>query len=159
MSDIGWAMSDLRALLLRHEGERYRPYMDCCGKPFRLCTCATQGHLTIGIGHNLEAEDLPDPIVHAILDHDIDDKSRELRAAFPWTANLDAVRGAALLDMAFNFGVADLQKFPKFMGAMFEHDWTRAVSELTTIHFASAGRRADIAQMILTGQEGEGGEA
>lgn len=39
--------------LIRHEGERLKPYMDCCGKSWRDCQCIDKGKLTIGVGRNL----------------------------------------------------------------------------------------------------------
>ena len=131
---------DLRAMLIRHEGEVLKVYEDTRGIP------------TIGVGRNLQDAGISHEEAMVLLDNDISRVSREVRQVFPWTADLDPVRGSALLDMAFNFGVHKFQMFPKFLAAMEAKDWPTAVQELATIHFTSAARRTEITHMIEWGE-------
>lgn len=146
---------DLRSMLVRHEGNRRWLYFDKCGHRVQDCDCPREkrGKLTGGVGHNYEANPLSDTIIQIQLDEDISRVSQEVRKTFPWAIGLDPVRAAALLDMCFNFGTTKVSTFVKFLGALYESNWILAVSELADIHFASEGRRREIAHMILTGEE------
>lgn len=101
----------IRARLKLDEGTgpmkhgRFLPYFDCCGKVPDDCECERQGALTIGYGHNLEAKGITAAIAERLLDEDIDDAARGLVAALPWVADLDPVRQAVLVMMAFQLGV------------------------------------------------------
>jgi lysozyme len=140
----------LVALLVRHEGLRRTPYRD------------TAGHLTIGAGHNLDAHPMPVGTAYplsiaqcyALLGQDIADTEQELDKAFVWYAALDPVRQAAVTDLAFNVGVAGLQKFHQFLGYMAAGNWNAAGGDLLSTLYARElpARAQDLATMILKGQ-------
>jgi lysozyme len=93
---------NLRALLEADEGRVRHAYQD------------SLGYWTIGVGHLIDKRlggGLPDPIIDALLDYDIAEKTRELVAALPWVATLDEPRKATLISMAFQLGVPKLLKF------------------------------------------------
>lgn len=82
-----------------------------CGK--------SDGYWTIAAGHLIDKRKggfLPPHIIDALLDWDITQKSAELYTAFPWVTELDEVRKATLINMAFQLGVEGLSKFPKALG-------------------------------------------
>ena len=95
--------------LKRDEGFRADVYEDTVGKR------------TIGYGHNLDANPLPDlefPITEVqatqILGKDVERTSRHLVLNLPWVTALDDARYGVLQNMAFNMGVPGL--------LMFHHD-------------------------------------
>lgn len=91
-----------------HEGLKLKPYQD------------TEGHLTIGFGHNLDAG-ITIQQAYMLLDSDIDIAMTELDRALPlWRDHNDA-RQNVLVEMVFNLGaprfltfrnmIADLELF------------------------------------------------
>ena len=89
----------LRKLIENHEGRRKFVYTD------------TTGHLTIGVGWNLDANGLPESIIDALLDYSIDVAKGDLDKLIPWWKDLDEVRQAALIDLCFNLGYSRLAQF------------------------------------------------
>ena len=61
-------------LVRQHEGVRYEPYDDATGKrPIAL------GHITIGVGRNLEARPLTDDEVDYLLANDLAENEKQVR--------------------------------------------------------------------------------
>lgn len=88
----------LRDSLKRHEGVRALPYKD------------TAGHLTIGVGHNLDAEGLPPTIIEALLDWDLLHAVSLTDRLLPWVQRLDSdVRKRVFVELVFNLGSKVLQ--------------------------------------------------
>jgi lysozyme len=84
-----------RKLLVLHEGRSKTLYKD------------SLGYWTIGVGHLVDPAkggSLPDPIIDALLDYDIQQAWDRLVADIPWITQLDPVRQHVLLDMTFNMG-------------------------------------------------------
>lgn len=121
--------------LLRHqlridEGTRKFPYTDPLGK------------LTIGVGHNLADKGLPDPIIDALLDWDINDAESYARYLLPDFDSLSDVRKYVLCNMSFNLG-SKLQGFQKFLLAVHEQRWSDAAVEmLSSLWAQQVGDRA-----------------
>ena len=88
--------------------------------------CPT-GHMTIGYGHNLDAHPIDDTLARikgwdahwkttgitekqasTLLEDDLEKVVHQLRTHVPVFTNLDSVRQAVLLDMAFNLGISGL---------------------------------------------------
>jgi len=136
---------DLIALLRRHEGFRPKPYRD------------TTGHLSIGFGRNLDDVGITYEEATQLLQNDISRTSRSLRHALPWVTKLDAVRAAALIDMAF-MGVATLLTFKKFLAALETGDYDTAADEMLDSRWAAQvkGRAVELALMIRTGRYDNG---
>lgn len=129
-------MAKLRVELVRDEDDRRRPYR------------CTAGHLTAGIGHNLEAKDLSDAVVDLWFSEDVKDSEDALDAIEPRWRQLDGDRQRVLLNMAFNLGEFRLRGFKamwKAIGAfldgfgahwltvaaeeMIDSKWSRQVGE------------------------------
>lgn len=119
------------------------------------------GYWTIGVGHLIDARKggrLPDHIIDALREWDIAEATRELREDQPWTAQLDEVRHAALIDMVFNLGPEPfdhdgVKDWPMFLGQMQRGEWKAASDNmLSTKWAAQVGSRATrLSQMIRTG--------
>ncbi len=109
----------LRAELTRDEGRVPHAYPD------------SLGYWTIGVGHLIDARKggrLPDPIIDALLDHDIDEKAGGLDANIPWWRDLDDVRQRVLLNMCFNMGWGGLSGFTATLQAIKEQRWVDAAA-------------------------------
>ncbi len=110
----------LRAQLIRDEGRVPHAYPD------------SLGYLTIGVGHLIDEKKggtLPDHIIEQLLDHDIVTHAEELYARFPWVVQLDPVRKATLINMAFQLGVTGLAGFRRAMGFLERGEYTAAALE------------------------------
>ena len=91
------------------------------------------GFLQIGYGKSIDKRKggrLSDAAIEYILKEDIDNCSRDLMIAFPWTSRLDEVRRGALLNMLFNMKMDRLRSLSKFMTCMRNNDFNSAAEEL-----------------------------
>lgn len=135
----------LVAELKDEEGFRAAPYKD------------TQGHATIGYGHELITTDefsyLTETQADGVLAADIARTAAELATALPWTSELDEVRRRALLDMAFNLGVAKLCEFHRMLDCLRLRDWNGAAANgQLSIWYTQVGARAHrILRVFQTG--------
>lgn len=129
----------LKALLVKHEGLRLKPYRCPAGK------------LTIGVGRNIEdkgfsseerrvlgldnGRKIEDGITADealyLLDNDITEvwKALSVKLVGVFTS-LDETRQHVLMDMAFNLGVAGLMKFRKMLAAVERRDFAVAAGEM-----------------------------
>lgn len=131
----------LAAQLRRHEGERLKPYRD------------TTGHLTIGVGRNLDANGIHPDESALMLANDIDAAAKGVSARLLWFDALDAVRQAVLVNMAFNLGVSGLLDFHKMLSAVEHGQYGRAADEMIDSTWArQVGARAvELAAQMRTG--------
>lgn len=91
--------------LERDEGRKSKPYKDSVGV------------LTIGVGHNLEAEGLCEEAINAQLEFDIRTKVTEpLRRYCPWSKDLPEAAQRGLGNLCFNLGINGLLKFKITLG-------------------------------------------
>jgi lysozyme len=130
--------TQLRALLVKHEGERLKPYRDTVGK------------VTIGVGRNLDDDGISADEATVLLDDDINRLWHELPGAIACFPSLDDVRQHVLMDMAFNMGVAGLLKFTKMLAAIEARDFSTAADEMLSSAWArEVGARAtELATMM-----------
>jgi lysozyme len=145
----------LEVQLLRDEGKRPKPYFDCCGKFYRECRCPVKGHLTIGIGRNLDENGLTEDEISLCLKNDVEAAERTLSLFLPWTDLLDDVRRGVLVNMSFNMGINRLMTFKKMLGALQLHDWVEAAQELADSHYgrsSTRNRAARLAKQLVTGE-------
>ena len=142
--------------LCLHEGIRLQPYR------------CPAGYLTIGVGRNLEtnpptAEEikvigdyrsgLTKNAAFFLLRNDIKRVEAECADRIPFWKQLDDERQYALVDMAFNLGIAGLLKFKKMLGYMGVGNYTQAATECLASKYAKdVGKRAvRIARLIEKG--------
>jgi lysozyme len=141
----------LLAMITRHEGLMLKTYQCPAGK------------LTIGVGHNLEANPLEgitegSTISQAraleILLKDVTACVDGLRRHLPWFDSLDEARQAVLIDMCFNLGLWGLLKFKLTLAAIQAGDYERAASQMLQSKWAhQVGRRAQrLSQMMRLGE-------
>ena len=79
----------------------------------------------------------------------------ELRAALPWFDTLDRVRQAALLNMAYQLGVAGLKGFPKMLAALRDQRWAEAEAQALDSMWAkeqTPARARRVARQLATGE-------
>lgn len=132
----------LRALLIRHEGVRLKPYKDTAGKT------------TIGCGRNLDDMGITHKEAMILLTNDIVRVYEECRQAFPWFSELTDVRKMVIIDMAFNLGLTKLRKFRQMLSALgFGRYEMAAAAMLDSTWAQQVGQRATrLAKMMRTGE-------
>ena len=129
-----------------HEGERNRPYRD------------TEGHLSIGVGRNLDAKGLSRDEIDYLFANDIAAARRELDRYLPWWRGLDPVRQRVLIDMMFNMGPGapsrgGLLSFVNTLSEIRRGNYAIAADMMLASKWATqVGRRAvRLATMMRTG--------
>lgn len=142
MLDVEKIKKDLE----RDEGKINHAYQD------------SEGYWTIGVGHLIDKRkqgSIPNFIIEALLEYDIDEKSKELDKIIPFWRNLDALRQRVLLNMAFNLGVGNLMGFKRFLQALRDSDYTLASIEMMDSKWArQVGKRAErLSKMMRTGED------
>lgn len=123
-------LDKLAEQLEKHEGRRKHPYKD------------TEGHLTIGVGHNL-SKGFSDTVIDLILLEDIREAESELTRIYPGWDTLDMNRRLVLADMMFNLGAPTFMEFTRFWKAIFRQDYNAAAEEMLDSRWAKqVGQRA-----------------
>lgn len=132
----------LTAQLAKHEGYRQFPYRDTVGK------------LTIGFGRNLDDVGILREEAQAMLMNDIDAAERGLRERYDWFADLDPVRQAVLVNLAFNLGIVGLSGFRNTLAMVASGDYEGAATGMLHSKWAGqVGNRAkELATQMLTGR-------
>lgn len=87
------------------------------------------GYLTIGYGINLEATPIPEHIAELWLAHELNRVESHLMC-LDWFIVLDENRRHAIIDMAYNMGVAGVCKFKSMISALRKKDYETAAKEL-----------------------------
>lgn len=136
----------LRDQLLRDEGCVLHAYLD------------SLGFWTIGVGHLVDASWKDKTITQdeamKFLDDDIAAKTSELYNKAPWVKQIDGVRQACLLNMAFNLGVNGLLKFKNTLLLIQAGKFVEASREMLNSTWAvQVGPRSrHLSQQLATGQ-------
>ena len=125
----------------KFEGLRLKPYK------------CPAGHITIGYGHNLEANGITLEMAEEMLKTDLAYARMEVGAKIPYSAKLNESRQYVLVDMCFNMGIARLLTFKKMLAALKEGYYERAAHEMLDSRWANqVGQRAQIlAEIMKTG--------
>tara|TARA_R110000782_G_scaffold47256_4_gene104054 strand:+ start:10548 stop:10952 length:405 start_codon:yes stop_codon:yes gene_type:complete len=117
--------------LIRHEGYRKHLYED------------TEGHLTIGVGYNIDEKGLPDYIIKLLLSDTIIEAKTELARIYPTYQSLSRIRQDVLINMIFNLGAPRFQTFKKLWAALGNNDFDAAADEMLDSKWADqVGNRA-----------------
>ena len=135
-------MRELVKQLKRHEGLRLKPYK------------CTSNKTSIGVGRNLDDIGISEKEAEMLLLNDIEEAKRQLAAHFPWTADLDEVRLAALINFTFNVGIGTVSKFVNAMALLKDGNFDMASEEFLQSRWANqVGQRAiDVTEQIRTGE-------
>lgn len=138
--------------LIRDEGERYFVYKDSLGIK------------TVGVGHNIESNSLPESMKHVLIGEPLtDDEVKELLKqdiarvleecnSFTWFGGLSDVRKRAICNMVFNMGLSRFLGFRHMIEALEQCDFDKAAHEMLDSEWADqVGSRADrLERMIRT---------
>lgn len=131
----------LEERLTKHEGRETYPYPD----PVKGMDA-----ITIGVGHNLSANGLPDFIIDLLLCHDIKVAREELDRIHPQWRGYTQTRRDALTELMFIMGAGTLSTFKKMWACIDQEDWSGAAIELLDSRFAQqVGRRAHVIADLL----------
>ncbi len=139
--------------LIVDEGERPTLYDDKTGKAIGPGTHVI-GNPTTAIGHALNLTPWTDAQMRTICGWDVDAKAPELYARFPWVASLSEPRQRALVNMAFNEGVAGLAGFTTFLSLLQSGNFAGAADDLGGTLWArqvGAARKNRIVSLIRNG--------
>jgi len=123
----------------------------------------TAGRLTIGYGHNLDANPLngigersviSEADATRILEEDVRKAKEQVVRAFPWAASLDFPRFAVLVNMAFNMGIRGLYSFTNTLSAIQSGAYEDAARRMLASKWASQtrDRARRLARQMETGR-------
>lgn len=142
--------------LKRHEGVVPHAYQDHLG------------YWTIGAGRLIDKRKggrLRPHEIDYLLANDVEDFVKEVKRNLPWWENLDPVRKAVLVNMAFNLGIKGLLGFKNTLKFVEQGDYDRAADNMLKSKWATqvgmkppsakqpyGGRAWELAQMMRTGQ-------
>lgn len=131
----------LRPILANDEGSRSKPYTD------------TTGHLTIGIGRNLDDVGLSQDEIGLLLENDIARAEMAARRLIPAFDALSEARQCVVVSMAFNMGEGTLSTFKNTLACINHAQWSAAASGMRQSLWAKqVGDRAErLAKMMENG--------
>ena len=109
---------NVKDLLIKHEGLKLKPYI-----------CPT-GHLTIGVGRNLDDLGISEDEAMYLLENDIERVKKELREIFPKYDEFPENVKMVLIDMDFNLGKSRFLTFKKMIQAVKKRDWEAMIREM-----------------------------
>lgn len=135
-------IDELIAQLRRDEGVRLMPYKDSVGL------------LTIGVGRCLDRVGISNVEADFLMKNDINRTMADLDKSLPWWVTLDEPRRGALVNMAFNLGVAGLMGFKNTLALIQQGRYADAAENMLLSKWATqVGPRAQrLAQQMRTGQ-------
>jgi lysozyme len=127
------------SLLIRHEEDRKRAYLDI------------YGNITAGIGHNLSARDIEDDIRIRWARQDITEFYNNWMS-YPWFKELNLARQVALIDFSF-MGWKKVLGFVDMLKYLAEGNMEKAAAELLDSAYAKeVGHRAnELADILVSG--------
>lgn len=147
-------IDDINRMLIRHEGNRLKPYADCCGKYWRDCECQNKGKLTIGVGRNLDDVGISAQESNYLLSNDVSKVMAQCRNELPWFNHLCDARKMVIIDMVFNLGMRRFLEFQATIAAIIAGDFALAASRMLDSKWAGqVGYRArEDAHTMETGE-------
>jgi lysozyme len=147
-------MDRLSNLLVKHEGVKLKPYVDCCGRSWQLCVCEKKGCLTIGIGRNLDSQGISYEEAVMMMENDKARVTYEATEAFDWYLQLSEARQDVVRSMIFNMGIGRFKGFRRMIVALEREDFAAAANEMLVSQWsAQVGKRAvTLADMMRSGQ-------
>lgn len=133
----------LQETLMRHEGLRLFPYED------------TTGHLTIGVGRNLDEKGIREAEALYLLSNDIDEVTRSLRSNYSFFQKLNNCRQDILINMAFQLGLHGFSQFKRMIQALENADYATASIEMLDSKWAvqTPNRAQELARWMRQGQQ------
>lgn len=141
--EVDNSRSAIKEMLIKDEGWRNKPYRCPAGK------------LTIGVGHNLDANGLSDDVIEDILDEDIDKAEKFALEVFGSDFHEFKVgRKMAIVSMIFQIGTGGFRKFHRTIKAMKEKRWADAADSAMRSLWArqTPARARRVTEMLRTGK-------
>lgn len=130
----------VRLSLVADEGKRNFPYVDTVGK------------ITIGIGHNLTDNGIPDFLINLLFNYDVSSVWNELLDKLPWVEDCPENVKVVLLNMTFNMGVPKLLQFKKTLEFLKKRNWGEASREMLDSNWARElpNRASRLSNLVLS---------
>lgn len=130
-------MPDYKSKIESEEGYKSKPYR------------CSEGKLTIGIGHNLDANGLSDAVIALIFKEDEAQAINDAKALVSNFSDLSDNRKIVLVDMAFQMGKGRLSGFINMIQAIEIEAWNVAAIEMLDSRYSRqtperAKRNADL---------------
>jgi lysozyme len=128
-----------KIMLVADEGCREYPYKD------------STGHLTIGIGHNLDAGAIGAGAIDALFEQDLKNAIDGARAIWgnDWET-FSEHRQLALVNLVFNLGESKFREFYKTIKLIDAGEWAGAAANLLNTKYAKqVGLRAERVALML----------
>mgnify|MGYP003139097059 FL=1 len=127
--------------LKKHEGVELKPYK------------CTSNKLTIGIGRNLEDVGISEHEAEFLLMNDLDTYMTAAKT-YDWYAGLNDARKAVIVNMLFNMGQTNFNKFLKMKQALDVGDFPEAAKQMLDSRWAKQvkGRSAELSKQMETGK-------
>lgn len=148
-------IEELKEMLTRHEGKFDTIYRCPAGKN------------TIGVGHNIDANGLPEDIesylnengfitvemISTLLEMDISISADDCRLLYPEFESFSDKRQMALIDFVFNVGRTTAKSFKNTNKAINEERWDDAANNFEkSLWYKQVGHRSkEIVEMIRNG--------
>lgn len=143
--------------LKRHEGTKRNSL------GFHVAYRCTAKALTIGYGHNLDANPVPginaastlnDSQAERLLMADLKKFVSDLDAALPWVRSLSPARYAVLLNMEYNLGLKGLLGFKNTLGMIERGQYADAGAGMLNSMWAQQvkGRARELSAQMTTGK-------
>jgi len=125
----------------KHEGVELKPYK------------CTSNKLTIGIGRNLEDVGISEHEAEYLLMNDLDTYMTAAKT-YDWYAGLNDARKAVIVNMLFNMGQTNFNKFLKMKQALDEGDFSEAAKQMLESKWAKQvkGRAVELSKQMETGK-------
>ena len=115
--------------------------IDFEGMVLHVYTCS-QGHLSLGVGRNLDAKGISEDEAMHLLENDIKEVISRLDENLPSWNTYPLKAQYVLIDLCFNMGWGTLSTFRKFLKALEEKRYLDAAAELEDSRYCSqVGRR------------------
>ena len=127
--------------LKKHEGVELKPYK------------CTSNKLTIGIGRNLEDVGISENEAEYLLMNDLDTYMTAAKT-YDWYNGLNDARKAVIVNMLFNMGQTNFNKFLKMKQALDVGDHAEAAKQMLDSRWAKQvkGRSEELAAQMETGK-------
>jgi len=131
---------DYVVYIKQNEGYRAKPYDDATGKELKSGDKIV-GKITIGVGRNLSDRGLSNDEIEYLLKNDIVDAYYDVVSVFGdvveyYPRNVMLV----LVDMMFNLGLPRFMQFKKFIQAIKDFDYEKALYELENSRLCKQAR-------------------
>lgn len=105
-------------------------------------TCSA-GKLTVGFGHNIQDNPIPEYIAEQLLGYDIAAAIRDCEQ-FDWFYGLSDVRKRVIVNMVFNIGASGVSRFRKMIAAIENEYYETAGAEMKDSKwYRQVGARAE----------------